>query len=358
MILVIILLILFTGAVLSLITSKLNGRMPRLIALNTIAIEILLMLIIWYNSSHALSINKTVWLYSCNLQWIPSLSVNFQLAMDGISLIMVFLTLIMAFIAILVSPPTYNEGFYYFNTLLMVTGVTGIFLAFDMFLFFFFWEMMLVPLYLLMVMFSKETGLKIPYKFLLYTQTSGLILLLSILAISFIYRKETGIHTYNYFELIAFSAGIKTALLIMPGFLIAFLVKLPAVPFHGWFGGSFTSSPITAIIIGLLIKTGAYGIIRFIVPLFHFASVYFTSAAMVLGVITIIYGAFMAFSQDDLRLIAAFSSLSHMGFILIGIFAFNVISWQGVILQMISSSVGASALIIIAFSLIKRTGNL
>lgn len=356
MILVIILSALFIAALASLIISRWSNILPRYIALFSVAFDIILLFLVWKNSSSVLSVSTSGWLSVCNMNWIPALGINIFLAMDGLSMIMIMLTLVMSFIAILASPETDREGYYYFNTLLMIAGVTGIFLAFDLFLFFFFWEMMLVPLYLLMLMLSKENGLKISFKFLLYTQTGGLLLLLSILSLSFIYTKSTGLSTYNYFELLNFSVGIKTALLLMPGFLIAFLVKLPVVPIHGWLGGSFISTPVTGIITGLLIKTGAYGLIRFAVPLFYEASQYFAIAAMILGVVTILYGAIMACSQNDLRLIAAYSSISHVGFILIGIYAFNEISWQGVVLQIITSAVSSGAIMLIAFSLLKRTG--
>ena len=142
----------------------------------------------------------------------------------------------------------------------------------------------------------------------------------------------------------------------MLGFLVAFLVKLPVIPFHGWLPASFKDAPLSAVFTGLLIKTGAYGIIRFAVPLFQESSKYFADAAFVIGIITILYGAFIAFTKDDLREIAAYSSISHMGFILLGIYAFNQISWQGVVVQMIASGVSTSALLIIASSLLKRTG--
>lgn len=295
-------------------------------------------------------------MYEFQMKWIPTLGITIHFAIDGLSYLMILLTLVMGFISVLASPKTENEGFYYFNTLLMISGVIGIFMSLDLFLFFFFWEMMLLPLYLLMVMFGKSGNQKTSLKFLIYTQLSGLILLISILALYFIHVKVTGNYSFDYADLINFSLPVKTASLLMLGFLIAFLVKLPVVPLHGWLPGSFTDAPISAVVTGLMIKTGAYGIIRFAIPLFHEASKYFASAALVIGVITILYGAFMAFVKDDLREIAAYSGISHMGFILLGIYAFNEIGWQGVVIQMIASAVSTSALVIIASSLLKRTG--
>jgi len=357
MILATLLIVLFGGALISLIVSMWSNSLPRYITLLAIGFDLFLLFGMWFASSIPLIINnKIIWLYSFQMNWVSAIGIKIILSMDGISMVMVILTLFMGFISILVSPRTNHEGFYYFNILLMIAGVCGIFMAFDLFLFFFFWEMMLLPLYLLMVMYGNENNSKKSFKFLLYTQASGLLLLISIISLFFMHGKFLGFYTFNYFDLLNFSIVNKTTSLFMLGFLVAFFVKLPVIPFHGWLGGSFLEAPLPAVVTGLLIKTGAYGIIRFAIPLFPDSSVIFANTAMILGVLTILYGAFMAFSQDDLRLIAAYSSISHMGFILIGLFAMNEICWQGVILQMIASGVSSSAIIIIAYALIKRTG--
>jgi NADH-quinone oxidoreductase subunit M len=357
MILVVILFVLIAGAALSLLASKWSSLLPRYIALLALGIDAIILLGSWNLSAFpALFHNSSGWIYEYRRVWIPAFGINIHLAIDGLSYIMLLLTLVMGFVSIMASPKTEQEGFYYFNTLIMITGVAGIFLAIDLFLFFFFWEMMLVPLYLLMVQFGKSGESKSSFKFLLYTQGSGLILLVSILALFFVHGKGTGLYTFDYLDFMGYSMGFKASSLIMLGFLIAFLVKLPVLPFHGWLPGAFVDAPITAVITGLMIKTGAYGIIRFAIPLFPEASTLFSSTAFVIGAITILYGALMAFSQDDLRLIAAYSGISHMGFILIGLYSFNEIGWQGVIVQMIASAISTSALVILASSLLKRTG--
>ncbi len=357
MILALLILILLAGAIISAFASKLHNALPKIVALLVLGLDAVILLGFWNLSSFPLLFkNNAGWMLDYKMQWIPALGITIHLALDGLSYIMILLTIAMGFISVLVSPKTDKEGFYYFNTLLMIAGVTGIFLALDLFLFFFFWEMMLVPLYLLMIMFGKSGNQKTSLKFLIYTQLSGLILLISILALYFIHGKATGLYSFDYNDFLGFSMGIKTASLLMLGFLVAFLVKLPVIPFHGWLPASFKDAPLSAVFTGLLIKTGAYGIIRFAVPLFQESSKYFAGAAFVIGIITILYGAFIAFTKDDLREIAAYSSISHMGFILLGIYAFNQISWQGVVVQMIVSGVSSGALLIIASSLLKRTG--
>jgi NADH-quinone oxidoreductase subunit M len=357
MILALLILILIAGAIVTPIASKINKALPKIIALAVLAIEAIIILGSWNLSSFpTLFKNSAGWMLEFKMNWIPAMGISVHFAIDGLSYLMILLTIIMGFISVLASPKTENEGFYYFNTLLMISGVVGIFLSVDLFLFFFFWEMMLLPLYLLMVMFGKSKSQKTSLKFFIYTQFSGLILLISILSLYFIHYKETGIYSFDYADLMNVSLPLKTASLLMLGFLVAFLVKLPVVPFHGWLPASFTEAPITAVVTGLMIKTGAYGIIRFAIPMFHESSKYFASTALVIGVITILYGAFMAYAKEDLREIAAYSGISHMGFILLGIYAFNSIGWQGVVIQMIASAVSTSALVIIAASLLKRTG--
>lgn len=357
MILAILILVLLIGALLSLISSKWSSVFPRYIALLALGIDIILLLGSWNLSAFPILFkNRFGWMLEFSMNWIPLFNANIHLAMDGLSFLMLLLTFFMAFISVLVSPKTDNEGYYYFNSLLMISGVTGIFLALDLLLFFFFWEMMLVPIYLLMVRFGRELNSKNSFKLLVYTQSSGLVLLVSIICLHYIRLQAAGWSSFDYLNLQGILMGSKVTSILMFGFLIAFFVKLPSIPFHGWFLGSFKEAPVIAISSGLLIKTGAYGIIRFALPLFHEASALYTNAFLILGVITILYGAFMAFSQEDLRMIAAYIGISHMGFIVVGLFSFNEIAWQGVVLQMIVSAISISALMFIAAALLKHTG--
>jgi NADH-quinone oxidoreductase subunit M len=215
---------------------------------------------------------------------------------------------------------------------------------------------MLVPIYLLIVKFGKEHNSKNSFKLILYTQASGLVLLISIICLNVIHYNTVGWYSFDFFDLSNIIFGSKVGSVLLFGFLIAFFVKLPVLPFHGWFPATFKEAPLIAISSGLLIKTGAYGIIRFAIPLFQEASKLNSTIFLIIGVITILYGAFMAFSQDDLRIIAAYIAISHMGFIIIGLFSFNEIAWQGVILQMIMSAVSTSALLFFASALNRQTG--
>jgi NADH-quinone oxidoreductase subunit M len=226
----------------------------------------------------------------------------------------------------------------------------------DLFLFYFFWELMLVPMYFLIGIWGHENRVYASYKFFIYTQASGLLMFLAILALYFIHGKSTGIYTFDYQQLLGTTMTSPAAMLLMLGFLAAFLVKLPVVPLHNWLPDAHTEAPTAGslILAGLLLKTGAYGLIRFVVPLFPAAAAIFAPIGMILGVIGILYGAKLAFVQTDLKRLVAYTSVSHMGFVLMGVFAFNTIAYQGVVMQMIAHGISTGALFILVGQLQER----
>ena len=237
-----------------------------------------------------------------------------------------------------------------------MAGITGVFLSLDLFLFYFFWELMLVPMYFLIGIWGHENRTAASNKFFLYTQASGLLMFISIIALYFVHGHSTG-----FIRLIICSCWepdmpASTAMLIMLGFLAAFLVKLPVVPLHNWLPDAHTEAPTAGslILAALLLKTGAYGLLRFIVPLFPSESVTFAPIGMLLGVIGILYGAKLAFAQTDLKRLVAYTSVSHMGFVILGVFSFNEIAYQGVVIQMIAHGISTGALFIFVGQLYER----
>jgi NADH-quinone oxidoreductase subunit M len=247
-------------------------------------------------------------------------------------------------------------GFFHFNLLWSLSGVLGVFLALDLFLFFFFWEMMLVPMYFLISIWGHENRIYAAIKFFIFTQASSLLMLIAILALVFIHQQSTGVYTFDYFDLLGTSVDPDTAFWIMLGFFIAFAVKLPIVPFHTWLPDAHTEAPTagSVILAGVLLKTGAYGLIRFVVPLFPEAALAFTPTAMGLGVIGILYGAILAFAQSDMKRLIAYTSVSHLGFVLLGVFAWNAWALQGVVMQMLAHGISTGALFILAGALQER----
>jgi NADH-quinone oxidoreductase subunit M len=271
---------------------------------------------------------------------------------------MLLLTFFLGIISIIISWKEINTkvGFFHFNLLLILAGIVGVFLSLDLFLFYFFWELMLVPMYFLIGIWGHENRTAASYKFFIYTQASGLLMFIAILALYFVHGNTTGVYTFDYLQLLGTEMSASTGMIIMLGFLAAFLVKLPVVPLHNWLPDAHTEAPTAGslILAALLLKTGAYGLLRFIVPLFPSASVAFAPVGMLLGVVGILYGAKLAFAQTDLKRLVAYTSVSHMGFVILGVFTFNELAYQGVVMQMIAHGISTGALFILVGQLYER----
>ncbi len=211
-------------------------------------------------------------------------------------------------------------------------------------------------MYFLIALWGHEKRTAAAVKFFIFTQLSGLLMLVSILGLYFIHGRHSGVYTFDYFALLGTSVPSGIAPLILLGFLAAFLVKLPAVPFHAWLPDAHTEAPTagSVILAGLLLKTGGYGLLRFALPLFPGAAAEIAPLGMALGVIGILYGAVLAFAQTDLKRLVAYTSVSHMGFVLLGIFARNETAMMGAIIQMLSHGISTGALFILAGALQER----
>jgi NADH-quinone oxidoreductase subunit M len=300
------------------------------------------------------------WFIDYKVNWIPAFGISFHLAMDGLSFVLILLTFLLGVLGVLCSWNEIRErtGFFYFNLLWTLAGIAGVFVAMDLFLFYFFWEVMLVPMYFLIAIWGDFNRRFAAYKFFIFTQTGGLLMLLSILALYFIHgQQNSGQYTFDYFALLNTTLGNDSAARwIMLGFLIAFVIKLPMVPLHSWLPDAHSEAPTAGslILAGLLLKTGAYGIIRFVLPLFPQASAGIAWWVMLLGVIGIIYGALLAYAQTDLKRLVAYTSVSHMGFVLLGVFAFRQIALQGVVMQLLAHGVSTGALFVLAGMLKER----
>lgn len=292
------------------------------------------------------------WLIDFNINWIPFFGIQFHLALDGLSLVLLLLTSFLGVLAVLCSWTEIKEriGFYYFNLLWTLAGITGVFVAMDLFLFYFFWEIMIVPMYFLIAIWGDSNRRYASYKFFIFTQAGGLLMLLSILAMYFINGSATGTYTFDYFILKNTTLSLSAGRWIMLGYLAAFVIKLPAVPFHSWLPDAHSEAPTAGslILAGLLLKTGAYGIIRFVITMFPQNAAEIAQWAMLIGVIGIIYGAMLAFAQTDLKRFIAYTSVSHMGFILLGIFTFRELALQGVVMQMLTHGISTGALFAMA----------
>ncbi|MCX7985863.1 MAG: NADH-quinone oxidoreductase subunit M [Bacteroidales bacterium] len=355
MILLTILSILLLCAILSALGSKLHSQIPRFISVLGLLLALGLASV---NFPTAITEIFGSTSFDYNVPWIAVAGANFHLSADGLSLLFIVFTLFLGVIGALLTSKISNPGYFFFHYLLLLSGIVGIFMAADLLLFFFFWEMMLLPMYFLMIKYRElnDQNENTPFKFLLYTQVSGLLMLLGILALFFIHGRQTSIYSFELSDLMQTTLSLPVAIFIMTGFVLAFLVKLPVIPFHGWMPATFSASPLAVIFTGILVKTGAYGILRLAIPLFPEASVLFAPTAMAIGIMTILYAGLIAFSSNDIRKIAAYSSISHTGFIIIGLYAFNILSWHGVIFQMIASAIGVGGLALLGDALYRRTG--
>lgn len=355
----------FVGGLLCWLAERLGAKVPRWIALITMGLTLALGLQLWLQGGYSLTQASGLpqWQSTFLVSWIPRFGINFHLALDGLSLLMVVLTGLLGLMAVLCS---WNEiekyqGFFHLNLMWILGGVIGVFLAIDMFLFFFFWEMMLVPMYFLIALWGHKasdgkTRITAATKFFIYTQASGLVMLIAILALVFVHYNATGVWTFSYETLLKTPMSRHVEFLLMLGFFIAFAVKMPVVPLHGWLPDAHSQAPTAGSVdlAGILLKTAAYGLLRFSLPLFPNASAEFAPVAMWLGIIGIFYGAWMAFSQTDIKRLIAYTSISHMGFVLIAIYTGSQLAFQGAVVQMIAHGLSAAALFILCGQLYER----
>ena len=349
------------GGILAWLSGYVSPRWPKWVSLASLAITLVLVIAFWVGQATAVDFSRQgSFLAEIDVPWIPQLGlgIGFHLGMDGLSLLLVALAALMGVAAVL-SAWTEIEartGLFYLSLNAVLTGIIGVFMALDMFLFYFFWEMMLIPMYFIIALWGHENRVYASLKFLLYTQASGVLMLVSILALAFLHQQATGVLTFNYNLLLGTPVPDGIAPWLMLGFFAAFAVKLPAVPLHNWLPDAHTEAPTagSVILAALLLKTGAYGLIRFVVPFFPNAAFDFSGVAMALGVIGIIYGAFMAFAQTDLKRLVAYTSVSHMGFVLLGVFAWNELALQGAVMQVLAHGVSTGALFIIVGALQER----
>ena len=280
--------------------------------------------------------------------WIDIFNIRYQLALDDLSNMLLILTFLLALVAILISWKEIKErvGFYYFNLLATIAGIVGVFTAVDMFLFFFFWEIMLLPMTALIAIWGHENRQFAAIKFFIFTQVSSLLMLIAIVLMAFIHKQQVGELSFSYQAWLSLTLEPQYAYYLMLGFFIAFAVKLPSFPVHSWLPDAHTQAPTagSVLLAGILLKTGAYGLIRFVIVLFPQASNDFSPIAAILALISILYGAKMAFAQQDIKRLIAYSSISHMGFVMLALFAFNANAFQGAIVTLVAHGLSSAAL--------------
>jgi NADH-quinone oxidoreductase subunit M len=338
-----------------------GGRWPnaaRWICVLALGFDLCLVADYWISGPGSVVPGGDGWMTRYQVPWIPSFGIDFHLGLDGLSLLMVALSMFLGILAVGCGWREVRErvGFYHFNLMWVLAGILGVFMALDLFLFYFFWELMVIPMYFLIVIWGHENKTYAAFKFFLFTQAGGLLMLLSIIGLAYFHYQQTGVTTFDSTQLMNTALSLRTALVLMMGFFIAFAVKLPSLPFHTWLPDAHTEAPTagSVILAGLLLKTGAYGLLRFAVPLFPEAARVFAPAAMAIGAVSIVYGSICAIGQTDLKRLVAYTSVSHLGFVLLGIYAGNQIALQGVVMQMIAHGLSSAGLFILVGLLQER----
>jgi len=299
-----------------------------------------------------------------NYSWVGSIGARYHVGVDGISLWLVILTTLLMPIAILSSwtAITKRQSTYYVLMLLLESAMIGVFVSLDLLLFYLFFEASLVPMFFLIGVWGGERRIYAAIKFFLYTAVGSLLMLVGIIALYFIHQRATGIGTFDYavlLETLRNSGGLispRTEFWLFLAFALAFCIKVPLWPLHTWLPDAHTEAPTagSVILAGVLLKMGTYGLLRFNFGLFPSASRQFAPVMITLAVIGIIYGALVAMVQPDVKRLVAYSSVSHMGFVVLGLFSFTEQGMQGALYQMLNHGVSTGALFLFVGMIYER----
>jgi len=286
--------------------------------------------------------------------WLPSVGIAYRLGLDGVSLLLVLLTTLLQPLVFISSWHSIHDKVkgYVVSMLLLETGVLGAFLATDLFLFYVFWELMLVPMYFIIGVWGGQRRVYAAVKFVLFTLAGSLLMLVGIIYLSSLQHAQTGTWSFDYADMLKLSIPIgqgfwhSPQMLLFAAFALAFAIKVPIFPLHTWLPDAHVEAPTggSIILAGVLLKLGTYGLLRFNRPLFPDAWQRATPLFIALAVIGVIYGALVAWAQKDMKKLIAYSSVSHMGFIVLGLFAGTVESTQGALLQMVNHGLSTGAL--------------
>src|SRR3954466_4896307 len=291
-------------------------------------------------------------------RWIPAFGIEYFVGVDGISLLLLVLTGFLTPLALLGSWESVHKSTKAFCifVLLLESAMIGVFISLDLFLFYIFWDAMLVPMYFLIGIWGYGRRIYASIKFMLYTMAGSVLMLLAILSLASLHYAATGTYSFDLQKLYALQLTGHQQFWAFLAFALAFAIKVPLFPFHTWLPDAHVEAPTagSVILAGVMLKMGTYGLVRFAFPLFPEAAVYFAPALAVLAVIGIVYGALVAMVQPDMKKLVAYSSVSHLGFVVLGICAMNTQGVQGAVYQMLSHGISTGGLFLIVGMLSDR----
>jgi NADH-quinone oxidoreductase subunit M len=291
--------------------------------------------------------------------WIAGYGIGYDLAMDGISMPLVMLGIFLVPIVLLGSWKGIEKHWPAFGAsmLLLTTGVIGALVAWDLFLFYVFWEVMLIPMYLLIGIWGGERRIYAAVKFFLFTMAGSLLMLIAILWMAWTFKNlNGGVWSFAYDDMLRLQFPLQQQIWLFAAFALTFAIKVPMFPFHTWLPDAHVEAPTggSVILAGILLKLGTYGFLRFALPLFPQASSAAQPLLVALAVIGILYGALVAWVQTDMKKLVAYSSIAHLGFVMLGLLAFDLVAWQGALLQMVNHGLSTGALFLLVGFLYDR----
>jgi NADH-quinone oxidoreductase subunit M len=342
--------VLFTplgGALVLLFVGREKQNVIRWLANATAVLGFLVSLPLWFRYDP----QGSTWQFVERMPWVPSIGAEYFLGVDGFSILLILLTTLMGAIAVLSSWTGITDRVkeYYVFMLVLQTGMLGAFMALDFLLFFLFWEVMLVPMYFLIGIWGGGRRLYSAIKFFIYTLVGSVVMLLGILAIYFFNYSLTGVQTFDITKFQALTVPFEIQKWVFLAFFVGFAVKVPMFPFHTWLPDAHTDAPTagSVILAAVLLKMGTYGFIRFSLPILPEASRYFVPLVVGLSIVGIIYGALVALAQTDWKRLVAYSSVSHMAMVMLGMFAMTPVGITGSIIQQINHGISTGALFLI-----------
>jgi NADH-quinone oxidoreductase subunit M len=342
------------GAVVLMLLPRGNPSLAKIWALVLTIVEFIVSLPLFFRFNEATADMQFVE----HVSWFPELGISYHIGVDGLSMLLVLLTTFLTILCVMASWESIKDKVkeYYISFLVLETAMIGALCALDLVLFYIFWELMLVPMYLLIGVWGGPRRIYAAIKFFLFTMAGSVLMLLAIMVLYFHYGAESGTYTFNIFDLYKANIPLVKQYWLFAAFALSFAIKVPMFPVHTWLPDAHTEAPTagSVILAGVLLKMGTYGFLRFAIPLFPQAATVAAPVISILALIGIIYGALMCLMQSDLKRLIAYSSVSHLGYVMLGIFTFNMQGLEGGIYQMLNHGISTGGLFLVVGMIYER----